>query len=335
MTTAMNERARSTRGDGIGIEFTRAVVRGVALGRDTPGRLRAAAEVGIGAAHDDRAVLDALVRLRAELGGAAGPTHVALFPPGSTMYRIDVTGRSGPELNALRSALERNHDVSSTVLIDDGPRRWMMAVRWDEQVVRRLEELVERAGFVDVAIDPSPVAVGRVVPPGTTSVRRDAAMDESFDVVLRGVPIVACTVESIGREVPGLEAASTSVSTTIFEELSEPVEIVAEVARTVDDQPMSRDVTLLLADEDYPPYPTHDIRAPGRQCVALGAAVGAAGLSGRIRPIDMMIPAPAASESLDRPWAIERLSTLPAKSQPSPVGHTKRLVGRVLPRRRR
>ena len=235
MTTAMNERARSTRGDGIGIEFTRAVVRGVALGRDTPGRLRAAAEVGIGAAHDDRAVLDALVRLRAELGGAAGPTRVALFPPGSTMYRIDVTGRSGPELNALRSALERNHDVSSTVLIDDGPRRWMMAVRWDEQVVRRLEELVERAGFVDVAIDPSPVAVGRVVPPETTSVRRDAAMDESFDVVLRGVPIVACTVESIGREVPGLEAASTSVSTTIFEELSEPVEIVAEVARTVDD----------------------------------------------------------------------------------------------------
>jgi hypothetical protein len=335
MTAAMTERAQLGRGQGIGIEFTASVVRGVALGRETDGRLRAAAEVGIASARDDRAVLDALVRLRAELGGARGPTRVALFPPGSTMHRIDVTGRSGPELNALRSGLERDHRVSSTVLIDDGPRRWMMAVRWDEQVVRRLEELVERAGFVDVAIDPSPVAVARVVVPGTTSLRRDAAVDESFEVVLRGVPVIACTVESVGREIPGLEVATAPVSIAVFEELAEPVEIVAEVTRTIDDQPMRREFTLVLADDPYPPYPTHDIRAPERQCVALGAAAGAAGLSGRIRPIDMMIPAPTASESLDRPWAIERMSSVPVKSPPSPVSQTKRLVGRVLPRRRR
>ena len=326
---------KAARGDGIGIEFTRTVVRGVALGHDTAGRVRAAAEVGIASARDDRAVLDALVRLRAELGGPPVPTRVAMFPAGSTMHRIDVTGQSGPELNAVRSALERNHAVSSTVLVDDGPRRWMMAVRWDEQIVRRIEELVERAGFVDVAVDPSPLAVARVLPAGTTSSRRDAATDESFEVVLRGVPIIACAVESIGRQTPGLEVGRASVSTAVFEELADPVDIVAEVARTIDGRTTSDDVTLVVADEAYPPYPPHDIRAPERQCVALGAAVGAAGLSGRIRPIDMLIPSQPAAESLDRPWAIERLSTLPARSDTPRVNPAKRLLGRVLPPRRR
>jgi hypothetical protein len=336
-----NDSARTSRGDGVGIEFTTTIVRGVALERDEPGRVRAAAEVGI-RTRDDRGVLDALVRLRAELGGTRAPTRVALFPPGSTLHRIDVTGRTGPELNGLRSTLERVHAISSTVLIDDGPRRWMMAVRWDEAVVRRLEELVERAGFVDVAIDPSPVAISRVVDPNTTVLRRDAATDESFDVVLRGLPIVACAVDSIGRQPPDLLVADDPVSGTAFDELVDPVDIVTSVERAIDTRltgtsaaATAAKVLLHLADDGYPPYPIHDIRSPERQCVALGAAVGAAGLSGRIRPIDMMIPAVPAADTVERPWAIERMSTLPPKSVPRPVTPTKRLVGRVLPRRRR
>ena len=92
---------------------------------------------------------------------------------------------------------------------------------------------------------------------------------------------------------------------------------------------------LRIGDEAYPPYPAHDIRAPERQCVALGAAVGAAGLSGRIRPIDMMLPPFTTDDSLERPWAIERMSTLTPRAVPRPVSPSKRLVGRILPRRRR
>ena len=62
---------RVGRGDGIGIELTRGVVRGVLLAADDPHRLHAATEVGIRHFDDDRSVLDALIRLRAELGPAA------------------------------------------------------------------------------------------------------------------------------------------------------------------------------------------------------------------------------------------------------------------------
>jgi len=169
---------RVGRGDGIGIELTRGVVRGVLLAADDPHRLHAATEVGIRHFDDDRSVLDALIRLRAELGPSRAPTRVALFPPGSTLHRVDVTSLTGPELNVTRSRLLQADGVSSTVLIDDGPRRWLFAVRWDDPLVRRLEELVEHAGFVDVAIDPSPVALSRVLVDSVMA-RRDAALGES------------------------------------------------------------------------------------------------------------------------------------------------------------
>lgn len=328
---------RGGRGDGIGLELTHSVVRGVALDSTIEGRLRAAAEVGIDSIRDDRAMLDALVRVRAELGETKAPTRVALFPAGSSMYRVDVTGRSGPELNVLRASMDVTQGISSTVLLDDGPRRWMLALRWDEGFVIRVEELIERAGFVDIAIDPSPVALARVMPAGTTFVRRDAATDEAFDMVLHSIPIVASSIESIGRQTPGLSSGRAMVSTTVFDELVDPVDIAAQIERTHEQVGDAHgiDGALELAGDAYPPYPVHDIRAPARQCVALGAAVGAAGLSGRIRPIDMTIPVVPVADVSDRPWAIERLSALPPRDTPRPVTPTKRLVGRVIPRRRR
>lgn len=331
-------RPRTGRGDGIGLEFTTAVVRGVALDGAMPGRLRSAAEVGIEDLRDDRAVLDALIRVRAELGHAVGPTRVAMFPPGSTMHRIDVTGRSGPELNVLRSTIERTQQISSTVLIDDGPRRWMLAVRWNEEFVIRVEELVERAGFAEVTVDPSPVALARTLPAGTTFARRDAATDEAFDVVVAGVPVAAGSIVSIGRQTPGLMACDVPISTIAFDELVDPVDIVAQVERVFDQCVAAQsdgDWSLVAGDVVYPPYPVHDIRAPTRQCVALGAAVGAAGLAGRIRPIDMTSQLTFADGAMDKPWAIEQVSTLPPRATPRPVTPTKRLVGRIVPRRRR
>jgi hypothetical protein len=48
----------------------------------------------------------------------------------------------------------------------------------------------------------------------------------------------------------------------------------------------------------------------------------------------MLLPLPAASNELDRPWAIERVSNLPTVQKPTTIGPGKRFVARLLPRRR-
>ncbi len=327
---------RVGRGDGIGIELTRGVVRGVLLAADDPHRLHAATEVGIRHFDDDRSVLDALIRLRAELGPSRAPTRVALFPPGSTLHRVDVTSLTGPELNVTRSRLLQADGVSSTVLIDDGPRRWLFAVRWDDPLVRRLEELVEHAGFVDVAIDPSPVALSRVLVDSVMA-RRDAALGESFEVVLAGVPIAAVASDGVGRQPPDLVTSSAPISLALFDGLTDPADLAAQIQQAATfgldglapPAPMS---SLDLAGVAHLSYPPHDIRSPQRQCVALGAAIGAAGLAGRLRPIDMMLPSVAAATT-ERPWAIEKVSAVPTNIEPKPVS-TARRVMRLVPRRR-
>ena len=327
---------RVGRGDGIGIELTRSVARAVLLAADEPDRLRAVTEVGIRRFDDDRSVLDALIRVRAELGPSHAPTRVALFLPGSTLHRIDVTSQTGPELNVTRSRIAQVDGVSSSVLIDDGPRRWLYAVRWDDALVRRLEELVEHAGFVDVAIDPSPVALSRVLV-GSVVARRDAAFGESFDVVLAGVPIAATASDGVGRQPPALIASAAPISTEMFEGLTDAADLAAQVEQTtalaLDAAAPAPGWSLDLAGTAHPSYPPHDIRAPQRQCVALGAALGAAGLAGRLRPIDMMLPTVPPAK-VDRPWAIERVSAVPTNVEPKPVGTAKRVTRRLVPRRR-
>ena len=329
---------RVGRGDGIGIEVTRSVLRGVLLAAGAPDRLRNATEVGVRHFDDDRSVLDALIRLRAELGPTAAPTRVAMFLPGSTLHRVDVTAQSGPELNMTRSRLVQIDGVSSTVLFDDGPRRWMYAVRWDDLLVRRLEELVEHAGFVDVAIDPSPVALSRVLV-GAVVARRDAAVGESFDLVLDGAPVAAVAMDGVGRQSPDLHASNAALSVEMFDGLTDAADLAAQVQQAATlafgGAPASATVGALdLAGFAHPAYPPHDIRSPQRQCVALGAAIGAAGLTGRLRPIDMVLPTAPAS-AIERPWAIERVSAVPTHVEPKVIGPVKRATSRLVPRRRR
>ncbi len=331
------------RGDGVGIEFTRQLVRGVRLDADQDGWLAAAAEVAIGDSRDDRSVVDAFVRLRAELGDPADTTRIGTFPTASTMRRIDVTGRTGTELNTTRAQLLREHSVASTVLLDDGPRRWLIAVRWDEDEIRRIEGLAERAGFLDVTVEPSPVAIARVVDTHVTRARRDAAIDESFEsLYVSGQPVVAAAVDSIGHIAPSLHLSTTTFSTGWFDGIAEPAELVAELRRFVDvldGDPTSGDDAdhgqLLIGGVACPPFPPHDLRSPLRQCVAIGAAVGAAGLAGRLRPVDMLSPTAAAVDPLERPWVVERLSSLPPKEPPATIGPVKRAISRLLPRRKR
>jgi hypothetical protein len=328
----------SQRGDGIGLEFTRHVVRGVRLSADHDGRLVAAAEAAVPDVDDDRSVVDALTRVRADLGDLGQTTRIATFPPASTLHRIDVTGRTGTELNLLRADLFRRHGIASTVLLDDGPRRWLVAVRWDEAFVRRLEQLAERAGFADVTAEPSPIAIARVVGDDVSRVRRDGATDESFELLCAaGQPVIAGAVDSVGRVAPALLLATDSFSTSWFDDIDDAGELLAELHRFVDSIDVTRaddePEALWLAGTPFPPFPPHDLRAPERQCVALGAAVGAAGLAGRLRPVDMLTPLTPSIDPRDRPWAVERVSSLPPPSAPATIGPIKRMVSRVLPRR--
>ena len=322
------------RGDGVGIELTRDVVRGVRLSSSAPGRLMAAAEVPIASGGGDRAIVDALVRLRAELGDPRTPTRVAVFPPGSTSSRVDATGLTGNDLSRRRSELAESTNALSSVLVDDGPRRWLIGLRWDDNEIRRLEVLTERAAFIDVAVDPSPLALARVLDPTITQVRRDASTDQSFAAVIsHGVAVAAAAIDSIGRMTPALSCNDATISMGWFDDVNEPAELAAEIRRLTDDAPPI-ECHLELAGESYPEYPAHDLRSPQRQCVALGAAVGAAGLTGRLRPVDILLPTIIASAELERPWAIERLSNLPEAPDPTTIGPVKRLVSKVLPRRR-
>lgn len=322
------------RGDGVGIEVTHGIVRGVRLGSTEPGRVVAAAEVPVANRLDDRTMVDALVRLRAELGDPRVPTRVAVFPPGSTLSRVDATGLTGHDLNTLRSGLAASRDASSSVLIDDGPRRWLVGVSWDDAEIRRVEELTERAGFIDVAIDPSPLALARALDSGITHVRRDAAPDQSFGTVAsHGVVVAAAALDSIGRMTPGLACSDASVSVGWFDDVDDRTELVAEVRRLLEEAPPV-ECGLSLAGTPYPEFPPHDLRAPQRQCVALGAALGAAGLAGRLRPVDMLLPVLTTSNDVERPWAIERVSNLPTPHEPITIGPAKRFVARLLPRRR-
>jgi hypothetical protein len=324
------------RGNGVGLEITGRLVRGVVLGSDEPGRLVAAAEVGIENQHDDRTVLDSLVRLRIELGEPSASTRVGVFPPRSTLERRDVTGLTGAELNRQRSELAVHRALSSTVLVDEGPRRWLIAVHWNETFVRRWEELVERAGFHDVTMEPSPQALARVVPSGTTRIRRNAATDESFEMIMSGRnPVAAAAVDSIGQRPPSLSSGGQPIADTWFDGFDDPADLVAEIRSLVEaDIDDERAADLELAGEPYPAYPPHDLRAPERQCVALGAALGAAGLAGRLRPVDMVLPPVSAALDSERPWAVERLSSLPDAPEPETIGPVKRFVARLLPRRR-
>jgi hypothetical protein len=321
------------RGDGVGIEFTRELLRGVRLGRGNAG-VMAAAEVPLRRLDDDRSILDAFVRLRAELGNPNVPARIATFPNGSSMRRLDVTSRTGPELNAMRAEVEERYGVISTVLVDDGPRRWMHVLHWDSSRLRPLEDLAERAGFLDVTFDPSPIALARVVPASIAFASRSAATGESWVVAFEhGVAVAAASVESVGRPHPSLVVGRDEYAVAMFDDLVAPAEVIEALATIEEGQDQDDDIDLHLAHHPYPRFPPHDLRAPERQCVALGAAVGAAGLAGRLRPVDI-VTGHLPVEVRGRPWVIERVSSLPPPAVPTRPGPIRRFFARLLPRKR-
>ena len=347
------------RGDGVGLEVGSSIVRGMRFRHDRPGRLAGTAEVPF-STDDERTMLDALTLLHAELGAPHEPTRLATFPPGSLLQRVDATGRSGPELNQLRANLVRRHGIASTVIIDDGPRRWLVLVSWDAALVGRIEHLALRAGFLDVAVEPSPVALARVLPPGTTYAQRLVAQGEAFQAGLsQGSPIAASDLAATARLAPDVTASDVDVPLAWFDvvlpddSLAATVERVRGAATTYDaarsaaggpDPRGDAGATavstppvapvLRIGDEEYPPFPPHDVRSPLRQAVALGAAAGAAGLAGRLRPLDM-VPPPEEQRTTDLPWAVERRSDVSTPDEADDPGAVRRAAAALRRRRPR
>ena len=93
-------------------------------------------------------------------------------------------------------------------------------------------------------------------------------------------------------------------------------------------------IAIRVGDSPYPDYPDADVRAARRQCVALGAAIGAAGLSGPLRPVDTVNAASPHDTMIEvrRPWAIERV---PASTDPTTGELSRPTRRRRLLRRRR
>lgn len=336
----------ASRGDGVGIEIADSVVRGVRLRHDVEGRVSAAAEFAM-SLGDDNSILDALVLLHAELADPDEPARIATFPPATMLQRVDITGRSGPQLNELRFTLDRRHGIKSTVVVDDGPRRWLLLIRWDAPAVRRLEALAERAGFIDVTIEPSPLALARVTGPDASFVRRLVAQGDAHRMVVHNrLPVAAIGTREPGRAHPDLDISTIDVTMAYFEDFMNDA-AVGEVVDRIDERAATQARTdrssnggrstpqLDVAGTPYPPYPLHDQRSAQRQAVALGAAVGAAGLAGPLRPVDMIISSVEVDDQFDRPWAVEELSTLPDQEPEAGVGRIRRLTRPFRSRTRR
>ena len=323
----------------VGIECTNRVLRAVLI--DTDDQLPAhAAEVSLRSVSDDRVVLDAFVRLRAELGGARVPARIAMFPASSSLHRIDVTGQSGPELNTLRSDLARRLGLASTLLVDHGLRRWLYALNWPVERVRRFETLAERAGFLDVAVEPSPVALARAAGPGIRYAERAAAVGETFTAAFDGgVPVAAVASNTIGRTHPSLCVGGAPFSVTMFDGLSDIESIHEQILAVRAAQPNLASVNdldaepLLVGTVQYPAFPPHDLRSPARQGVAIGAAIGAARIGGRHRPVDIIRSTDSEADFTRRPWAIERVSSTRTQAPLSVPGPAKRALGRFRQRR--
>ena len=148
------------RGDGIGIEVLPDALRGVRLQQDAPGRVAKVAGVACDT-NNDLLLLDGLTRLRSLLDEDGHPTRACLWSPNCHIQSLDITGWSTTELNLHRSKLV---DVSATIEMSSSARRLLAHLQTDMIRHRRVERFIRQAGFDLDSIEPTPMAVARLVP---------------------------------------------------------------------------------------------------------------------------------------------------------------------------
>ncbi|HEY0520239.1 MAG TPA: hypothetical protein VGC84_12165 [Ilumatobacteraceae bacterium] len=291
------------RGDGIGIEVLPDSLRGVRLQQDAPGRVAKVAGVACDT-NNDLLLLDGLTRLRSLLDEAGQPTRVCMWRHDSYMQSLDITGWSTTELNLHRSKLV---DVSATIEMTSSARRLLAHLQTDMIHHRRVERFVRQAGFDLESIEPTPIAIARLVPSYTMRLigsRGDA--QPWMAVVHDHLVLAAAPVTEMGTESRRTELLATSWSASI-EDLRERLLDTTTLAETLN-QPagMAVSLGLGLVGDAYPEFPdTHPAWGP-RLAGALGTAVAAAGLAGRVHQIQPLV-APHAFSDDGGVWVIERI----------------------------
>ena len=291
------------RGDGIGIEVLPDTLRGVRLQQEAPGRVAKVASVACDSSND-LLLLDGLTRLRSLLDEAGQPTRVCMWSTDCHIQSLDITGWSTTELNLHRSKLV---DVSATIEMSSSARRLLAHLQTDMIRHRRVERFVRQAGFDLESIEPTPMAIARLVPSYTMrliGIRGDAQPWIAVvhnRIVLAAAPIIDPDIDTFRTE---LLASSWSAS---IEELRERLLDTAELTATVNQAAgPAVSLGLSLVGDSYPEFPdTHPAWGP-RLAGSLGAAVAAAGLAGRVHQVQPLV-APHAFSDDGGVWVIERI----------------------------
>ncbi len=300
------------RGDGVGIEIGAGVVVGVRFDAETPGRVAVAAAVPIGRRRDDQALIDALAELYVRLGISDEPVRVAWFGPEALIVRVPIQAGNAAAVERRRGELRRRLGVTHTMFVEEAARSWLLAVNWDERPVARIERLARRSGFADVTVEPSPLALQRVLDPSTTAVRRCLEAGNTWTMVTdRGALVGAIPSTGFDGEAPGLVVAKGDPRCNLGEP-DDPESVRAVLGEAVDDAFTSGALEhdrlgIHLLGDPYPMFDPADDRSPPRVAVALGAALAAAGLAGRPRRLDAISVGISGADSVPEPWAVERI----------------------------
>jgi hypothetical protein len=315
------------RGDGIGIEVLPDALRGVRLQQDAPGRVAKVASVACDT-NNDLLLLDGLTRLRNLLDEAGQPTRVCMWRHDSYIQSLDITGWSTTELNLHRSKLV---DVSATIEMTSSARRLLAHLQTDMIRHRRVERFVRQAGFDLESIEPTPIAIARLAPSYTMRLigsRGDA--QPWMAVVHDHLVLAAAPATEDSSETRRTELLATSWSASI-EDLRERLLDQSNLSATVN-QPAGIAVSLglSLVGDAYPEFPdTHPAWGP-RLAGALGSAVAAAGLAGRVHQLQPLV-APHAFSDDGGVWVIERIGDVaPSPQVPAPRKRWRRAPARSL-----
>jgi hypothetical protein len=303
------------RGDGIGIEVLPDALRGVRLQQDAPGRVAKVAGVACDT-NNDLLLLDGLTRLRNLLDEAGQPTRVCMWRQDSYIQSLDITGWSTTELNLHRSRLT---DVSATIEMTSSARRLLAHLYTDMIRHRRVERFVRQAGFDLESIEPTPIAIARLVPSYTMRLIGSRGDAQAWIAVVHDHLVLAAAPVGEGRTEPQRsELLATSWSASI-EDLRERLLDTTELEETVN-QPAGIGVSvgLSLVGDAYPEFPdTHPAWGP-RLAGALGSAIAAAGLAGRVHQVQPLV-APHAFSDDGGVWVIEKIGDVaPTVDVPAP-----------------
>ena len=302
------------RGDGAGIEVGATGIRAVRLAADTPGRVVSAVDERV-FRPDLQGTIDALVRVATRLSLTPDDeVTIASFAEGDRIIGWDATGWSVPDL-AARSP-RPGTDGANRWIVDAGPRRWQLDVRGDAGRAAGIRAAAAAAGLAHARFEPSPLALARLATSAPRLLWRvDRAGVTWCALCADGLPILAGPATAPRRielgvvEAPVPEDEHRSFVALLDREPERAEQQLPDLLRRGASRHHAT-VGLSLLGDPYPAFPDSDVRSIARQCVALGAALSAAGLVGRVRTLRQLHATQGAPPR--RPWLVERVNDDPA-----------------------